>query len=106
MGDGLKIVGLIFVGIVLLVGLIFGGIWLSSVTLPWQESIRREVYEESLAFVRGKNQRLLTLCVEYRDAAKTHKTSLRSLFIHESAEMPDDKMTPDVLNCKRQILGQ
>lgn len=89
--------------IVIVVMLILGGLAVSQVVLPWRESIRRSVYEESLAFVRGKNQRLLQVCTDFRGADSAHKEGLRRLFIHESAELSEDKMIPDVLRCKGEI---
>ena len=65
--------------------------------LPWEESIRREVFEETKSYVHGTIRDLENLRLEYSRAENEgHKNVLRSTILHRIATFDQDKLPDDL----------
>jgi len=63
---------------------------------PKQESVRREVFEQSKAYNQGMIQELQNMQFEYEKADSAHQTALASIILHRAADYDENKMPTDL----------
>ena len=87
-------------GIILIVGLTFGGAKLSLEVKRMfgteLESIKTDIYQQNKGFVEGTVRELRTLRVDYEKATPSQQESLRSLILHRANELDWDRLPSDV----------
>lgn len=68
-----------------------------AVFAPLNESVRRDVFEQSKAFQSGAIQELMSLRVQYqKEDDETVKKALASLIKHKAADVPVDAFPGDL----------
>jgi hypothetical protein len=93
-------VGAIIVAIALIIGVTFGGGYLSltvykTFATKW-ESARTDVYRENKSYVEGTIRDLRDLRREYITAEEGHKDAIRSLILHRAGELDWDRLPADL----------
>jgi len=94
---------------VVLVALTVGGAVLSlemyKYFAPKREEAKREVFENTPSYVRGKQQRLTDLCLEYETAQPEHQGALRNVILMDSEELRGNEfqMSAYVRDCLATI---
>ena len=98
----LKIVGLSFGTIILLLALTWGiqgnDFFMHKVFSPKYEQVRRETFEQSKAYNQGMVQELENMQFEYIKAGKEHRAALASVILHRAADYDENKMPADLRN--------
>lgn len=99
------------IGLIVLAALVVASAWGSLQLYKWlgpqREEVKREVFENTPSYIRGKEQRLTDLCLEYETADENHKSALRNVILLESEELRGNEfqMSAYVRDCitKTQI---
>lgn len=110
----METIGKIVVGLlvfVLLVALTLGLGWLAKGSeffmfkyfAPKEESVRREVFEQSKAYNQGTIQELQNMQFEWIKADTKHKEALASIILHRAADYDLNKMPVDLRNFIQQL---
>lgn len=68
---------------------------------PKFEQVRREVYEESLSYNRGKVEHLNRLCYKLRTAEDGHRDALAAMIRTEAATYEMARLPADLQSCVR-----
>ena len=92
------LVVLLFIGFFLGLGWLVQGnqFFLYRYFAPREESVRREVFEQSKAYNQGMIQELQNMQFEYVKADAEHKQALASIILHRAADYPEDRMPADL----------
>jgi len=61
----------------------WGGLQMYKWLAPEYAKVEREVFENTPSYVRGKQQRLTDLCLEYETAGSDHQPALRNVILLE-----------------------
>ena len=69
--------------------------WLSFWS-PKEEQVRREVFEQTKSYKQGMIQDLRNMQFEYVQAKPEHKSALRSIILHRSADFPVSDLPSDL----------
>lgn len=98
-----KTIGITFGVIVLLIMLAWGSTAMNLLHFqffaPKMEAVKREVFEQTPSYVRGKEQHLTSLCLEYARAEETHKNILKTVILLEASEVDENRLSSHVNNC-------
>lgn len=93
----MKEILLILLGVGLLIGAPFLGLWSYSYFAPKYEAARRNVFEESKSYKHGTTRDLQNLMLEYRKATNEgHKQALKATILHRIAAFPVEDLTPEL----------
>lgn len=94
----LSVIGVI-VGIILLTWVFYGNdFFLYKFFAPKQESVRREVFEQTKSYNQGMIQELQNMQFEYVKADSVHKVALKSIILHRAADYDMDRLPVDLRN--------
>jgi len=100
-------------GLIFLAGVIVASAWGSLQLYKWlgpqREEVRREVFENTPSYIRGKEQRLTDLCLEQETMDGAHKSALRNVILLEAEELRgnEHQMSAYLQDClNRQTGGQ
>ena len=72
---------------------------------PKYQDAKREVYENTSSYVRGKQQRLTDLCLEYEKVIDNHKAAIRQVILLEVEAITEneDELGEYVQNCLAEM---
>lgn len=73
---------------------------------PKYEQARRETYEQSKAYRQGEALEVENLLFQYETADAAHKDALASLLLHETADLDESTLPPDVAAKLDQLRAQ
>ncbi len=92
----------IFGGLALL-AMPFVALLYTKILAPEYETVRRDVYEGSLSYNRGKVEHLNRLCFQLRTAeSEGHRTALSATIRTEASTYEFDRLPNDLQGCVRQ----
>lgn len=76
----------------------FGGFAVYKVLAPAQEEVRREVFENSTAYIQGTRRDVENLRLEYLRAEEgsLHRSALRSTILSRVAEFDLNELSPEL----------
>ncbi len=91
--------------IVVLLALLTAGVFgIRKVFLPAEESLRREVYEESKSYIDGTIRDLDNLRLQWIGADnEAHKDAIAATARHRAADFPDSELPQRVLDWLNEI---
>lgn len=104
----MKTVGVVLLGLLLtggaIFGLTYGSLGMQQFFGPKFEQVRRDIYEESWSYNRGKVEHLNRLRLEYLNSENEgHKSALRSVILNEVAAFDRDRLPADLQQFVRRI---
>ena len=73
---------------------------------PKEESVRREVFEQSKAYNQGMTQELDNMYIEYSKASPEHKKALKSVVLHRVADYDVNKLPPHLKEFVSQLRNE
>jgi hypothetical protein len=103
-GNIMKIIGYVFVGIFVVVGLFalgwigeFSGLLQSQYFSPKHEAVRRDTMIESRAYSEATTREIYRLKLQYQQAATdAEKQTIRAMVIHASQAFDRNRLPPDL----------
>ena len=100
MKDAAAVVGILVLVIGLIVGLAFGGPWVTlQVKRLWGtelQSVETDIYRENKSYVEGTIRDLREMQVEYSKADDSQREALASLVLHRANELDWERLPGDV----------
>lgn len=96
----MKVIGAIVIFLAVFVGLpwlVMGNDFaLYRYFAPKQESVRRQVFEQTKSYNQGMVQELQNMQFQYEQADTAHRDALSSIILHRAADFDEDKLPTDL----------
>ena len=98
-------VGLLVAGVLIIVGISFGGLWSYRYFAPRYEDARRKVFKETRSYNEGKMQQLAKYRYEYLTGTVEEKTIIGSTIRHMFADYESQELPIELRNFLDEIKG-
>jgi hypothetical protein len=95
-GSVFSVILLIVLGVAVLVGGSYGGLYMFKVFAPQWEDARTDVYRNSKSYVEGTIRDLRKLKREYEKADESQQSTLKTIIFQRSDELDYDQLPGDL----------
>ena len=97
--------GLLVVGVLIIIGISFGGLWSYRYFAPRYEDARRKVFKETRSYNEGKMQQLAKYWHEYITGTVEEKEVIGSTIRHMFADYESQELPVELRNFLDEIKG-
>ena len=98
-------VAIIIGGILIIIGMMFGGLWSYRYFAPKHEDARRKVFKETRSYNEGKLQQLSKYRYEYMTGTPEEKEIISSTIRHMFADYESQELPTELRQFLDQIKG-